>query len=185
MQMNENDKAEPTPLEQRRTRSGVPGTCRTCYAADTNSRSAPCRDCRCEQTTHTFTHYREKNMTTEHNGQGVIPLNDAAPAKARRDDPVESHAAAASVKAEHISKLKRAILRSMSGSTGMSDECLIDTLDGADNGFQFTEAGARSRRAELQARGYIEDTDKLGVTSAGRACRLRRLTEAGRKEVGL
>ena len=118
--------------------------------------------------------------------QSIIALNDAAPAKARRDDPVESHAAAASVKAEHTSKLKALILLAMRNTTGMSDETLADVVAGcATEGFKFTEAGVRSRRAELQARGYIEDTDKLGVTVAGRACRLRRLTEAGRKEVGL
>jgi len=124
-------------------------------------------------------------MTTDNHGQGIIPFNDAAPAKARRDDPVESHAAAASVKAEHTSKLKALILLAMRNTTGMSDETLCWTVsDITPEGFHFTESGVRSRRAELQARGYIEDTDKLGVTVAGRACRLRRLTEAGRKEVG-
>ena len=125
-------------------------------------------------------------MTTDNHGQGIIPFNDAAPAKARRDDPVESHAAAASVKAEDTSKLKALILLAMRNTTGMSDEGLTAVVAGyATEGFRFTAAGLRSRRAELQARGYIEDTDKLGVTVAGRACRLRRLTEAGRKEVGL
>ena len=101
--------------------------------------------------------------------QSIIALNDAAPAKA-----------------EHTSKLKALILLAMRNTTGMSDETLADVVAGcATEGFKFTEAGVRSRRAELQARGYIEDTDKLGVTVAGRACRLRRLTEAGRKEVGL
>ena len=122
-------------------------------------------------------------MTTDNHGQGIIPFNDAAPAKARRDDPVESHAAAASVKAEHTSTLKALILLAMRNTQGMSDETLVDVVAGIAQ-MSFTEAGLRSRRAELQARGYIEDTDKLGVTVAGRACRLRRLTEAGRKEVG-
>ena len=121
-------------------------------------------------------------MTTDNHGQGIIPFNDAAPAKARRDDPVESHAAAASVKAEHTSKLKALILLAMRNTQGMSDETLQDIVAGITT-IHFTAAGLRSRRAELQARGYIEDTDKLGVTVAGRACRLRRLTEAGRKEV--
>ena len=123
-------------------------------------------------------------MTTDNHGQGIIPFNDAAPAKARRDDPVESHAAAAIVKAEHTSKLKALILLAMRNTQGMSDETLQDIVAGITS-MHFTNAGLRSRRAELQARGYIEDTDKLGVTVAGRACRLRRLTEAGRKEVGL
>ena len=122
-------------------------------------------------------------MTTDNHGQGIIPFNDAAPAKARRDDPVESHAAAAIVKAEHTSKLKALILLAMRNTQGMSDETLQDIVAGITS-MHFTNAGLRSRRAELQARGYIEDTDKLGVTVAGRACRLRRLTEVGRKEVG-
>lgn len=110
-------------------------------------------------------------------------INDASPAKDLRDDPVESHVAAASVKDEHISKLKRLILDTMLRVSAMSDEGLCGLLRIQYPDFFCTDAGIRSRRAELQARGYIEDTKSFGITMAGCACRLRRLTEAGRKEV--
>ena len=50
--------ATPTPLDQRRDKYGVLGTCRTCRHTEVNARSVPCRDCKWEQTTQTFTHYK-------------------------------------------------------------------------------------------------------------------------------
>ena len=50
--------ATPTPLDKRRTATGVPGTCLSCKHKAVHTRAFPCIDCRWEESTKTFTHYK-------------------------------------------------------------------------------------------------------------------------------
>ena len=83
---------------------------------------------------------------------------------ARSTDPHTSHAAAQSV--ANITPVKRVILTAL--QTAMTDEQLVSLVQ-ATQGLTFaSESGIRSRRAELVAAGYVEDSGSRVKTTSGR-----------------
>jgi hypothetical protein len=83
---------------------------------------------------------------------------------ARTLDPSTSHQAAASV--SNIGELKRAILDTL--QTAMTDRDLVTQIMWRYGDAFASESGIRSRRAELTADGFIEDTGARVKMPSGR-----------------
>lgn len=84
-------------------------------------------------------------------------------AKARLTDPQTSHEAAESVR--RINETHQVILLVL--QTAMTDSELIARVH-AQYGLIASESGIRSRRAELVARGFVEDTGARVKLPSGR-----------------
>lgn len=84
-------------------------------------------------------------------------------AYARATDPQTSHEAAQSVK--RIGETHRLILQVL--QTAMTDTELVHQIH-QNYGLVASESGIRSRRAELVAQGYVEDTGARVKLASGR-----------------
>ena len=84
-------------------------------------------------------------------------------AVARRGDPSTSWAAANSLYPETLRRTLRLVLHTIQDRGPMTDEHLVDLLEGA-----MSPSGARSRRAELVDLGLVYDTGQRLVLRSGR-----------------
>ena len=84
-------------------------------------------------------------------------------AVARRGDPSTSWEAARSLDSETLRRSLRLVLATLQDRGPMTDERLVEVLDGA-----MSPSGARSRRAELVALGFAYDTGRRAVLRSGR-----------------
>lgn len=85
-------------------------------------------------------------------------------ARARTLDPSTSHQAAASV--SNITPVKRAILDAL--QVAMTDQELVLAVRLTHGDMLASESGIRSRRAELVAEGFVEDTGSRIKLTSGR-----------------
>lgn len=85
---------------------------------------------------------------------------------ARRTDPDTSWAAARSIPEDQLRESQRVILTILRLNGPLTDEQIAERLDD----FQHTisPSGARTRRAELVAAGYVRDSGKRTRMSSGR-----------------
>lgn len=102
--------------------------------------------------------HREYSRTAAATGNSVA-------AKARRSDPVTSHQAAQSV--QNISYTHRDILRTLQLHGPMHDQLLIESILSR-YGRISSEAGIRSRRAELVTKGLVRDSGQRVKLPSGR-----------------
>jgi hypothetical protein len=93
-------------------------------------------------------------------GTGFDPGQKAA---ARRSDPETSQAAAASISSEMLRRDQEWVLDTMQFYGPMTDARLVAIFDGG-----MSPSGARTRRAELVARGLVFDTGKRETLASGR-----------------
>ena len=92
-------------------------------------------------------------------------------ARARNTDPLTSHDAAATVR--NITETHNAILTFIRIDGPMTDfELLARWRKYCDRGWlePISESGLRTRRSELVAAGYLEDSGRRGKTPSGRSC---------------
>lgn len=93
---------------------------------------------------------------------------------ARKADPETSHAAADSVTREYVCETQQRILAALRLSGPQTDEEILRSL-GLDSRGPVSPSGARSRRAELVARGLVEWTGLTRPLKTGRQARVWRL----------
>lgn len=86
---------------------------------------------------------------------------------ARKTDPETSHAAAASLSAEGLSKLQEEILRTLRAAP-MTDSDLCESIAARFQDCSWSESGIRTRRKELVALGKVRDSGKRGQLPSGR-----------------
>lgn len=84
-------------------------------------------------------------------------------AVARRGDPDTSWAAAASLDPNVLRESQRVVLRLLREDGPMDDEHLVSRLAGV-----LSPSGARTRRAELVAKGLVYDTGQRVTLLSGR-----------------
>ena len=106
--------------------------------------------------------------------------------RARRTDRETSHEAAASVK--DLTQVQRAILRCLYDGKPMCDFDLLVRYNGRSFDLparypRASDSGLRSRRAELERKGLVEDTGEKTKLPSGRRAVLFRITPAGQRIV--
>jgi hypothetical protein len=95
-------------------------------------------------------------------GTGFDPGQKAA---ARRSDPETSHEAAASISSERLRKSQQHVLLIIALYGPLTDEAMLYHLQ---RNYPMSPSGARTRRAELVARGLVYDTGKRETLASGR-----------------
>ena len=101
--------------------------------------------------------------------------------KARTTDRGTSHAAAASVRQETITRTKVHILDALQDGNKTSEE--IESYVRAYAGFRVSPSGLRTRRSELEKAGFVKATEAHALTDSGRRCTEFAITAAGIKEL--
>jgi hypothetical protein len=89
-------------------------------------------------------------------------------AAARGTDPLESHAAAASV---NVRRNQKTVLAAFDAYGPMTDQALVTRLDGL-----MSPSGARTRRRELADMGLVEDTGLRVKLASGRQAAVWQMT---------
>lgn len=103
-------------------------------------------------------------------------------ARARRTDPSTSHDAAASVRDQTLTQKR--ILRLLDTYGPLCDTDIAFSLMRNSHGETTTsESGLRTRRSELAAKGYVEDSGLRSRLPSGRHSIVWRITAEGRKNV--
>jgi hypothetical protein len=105
------------------------------------------------------------------NPSAPVPVPERA--RARTDDPAESHEAAGTVTMRSTHRAVLALLKTY--PEGLSDEELVEAYtdeQGHDGYLPQTASGIRSRRAELAAAGHVIETGEHRRTVAGRKTRV-------------
>ena len=92
-------------------------------------------------------------------------------AHARRLDPETSHAAAASVSPERISKQKESILAVLSVYGPLTDNEMIEVFRSAYPHFVVTDQSLRSRRAQLTTEQKVRFAGSYGESPTGKKAR--------------
>lgn len=85
---------------------------------------------------------------------------------ARRTDPETSWAAARSIPADQLRESQRAVLAMLRRFGPMTDEGIAEALAGTQ--YVISPSGARTRRSELVAAGYVRDSGKRVRLPSGR-----------------
>lgn len=101
---------------------------------------------------------------------GYAPVGLAGDvAHARRNDPIQSHKAAASV--VNQLRIRDAIKQCMAGMGPMSDEQIISRVRACLHPQMVSESGIRTRRSELVVSGDVVQCG-TGKTASGRECQI-------------
>jgi hypothetical protein len=89
--------------------------------------------------------------------------------KARKNDPITSHLAAASATQETLTRIENHVLGIFKTGLQLTDEDLVNVY--TRNGYPGTPQGIRTARNELATRGKLEIVG-IGKTSHGRKARI-------------
>lgn len=102
--------------------------------------------------------------------------------KARNTDPETSHDAAASVRNQSITHKR--ILRLLDTYGPLCDTDIAYSLArGGDGTTSVSASGLRTRRSELVAKGYVEDSGLRSRLKSGRRSIIWKITDEGRERV--